>query len=65
MFLQRGLFRFLGRSRKFCRLDWVVQVRHDDRFGLFVSGCFREFHEVLLLLVVFKQVDAVLCCCFW
>ena len=40
---EEGCSVFLGRSRKFCRLDWVVQVRCDDRFGLYVSGCFREF----------------------
>ena len=31
---EEGCSVFLGRSRKFCRLDWVVQVRCDDRFGL-------------------------------
>ena len=34
VFGDEELFRFLGRSIKFFRLHWVVQVRDGDRSGL-------------------------------
>ena len=51
------MFRFFRSVEEiFCRLDWVVQVRCDDRFGLQVSGCLREFWDVLLLYVVSNRL---------